>query len=266
MQIDSHRPNTQGGPPKKKGGKSKDKAYLEWNELTDAFLETNPSKDDKIKWTLSEKCGQNHQQHVKVESLQSFASDTWTCGECDCKGHVSEHSRLRLITVRLEKRGLCCYWVWALCDMHNVENIFKDLKGKYNYNMDKMNPKRAAWQKSVAMKGTLGQDVKEHLMKLEQEAVGGSPITVAPSPLTYAAAAATSASVNAVGPGVPPAVPVVASEDASKDFVAFALQLWNSQKTSDGSANAGAVSIAGPRPASSMSPGATSLEVDSLFQ
>ena len=98
-------------------------------------------------------------------------------------------------------------------------------------------------------------------MKLEQEAVGGSPIIVAPSPLTYAAAVATSASVNAAGPRVPPAVPVVASEDASKDFVAFALQLWNSQKTSDGSANAGAVSIAGPRPASSMSPG-----TDSLFQ
>ena len=150
--------------------------------------------------------------------------------------------------------------------MHSVENILKDLKGKYNYNMDKMNPKRGAWLRSAVMKGSLGQDVKEHLMKLDQETVGGSPITVAPAPLTYAAAAGASASVNAAGPGIPPAIPVVASEDASKDFVAFALQLWNSQKTSDGSANAGAVSIAGPRPASSMSPGATALEMDSLFQ
>jgi hypothetical protein len=145
--------------------------------------------------------------------------------------------------------------------MHNVENIFKDIKGKYNHNIDKMNPKRAAWQKSFVMKGSLGQDIKDHLVRLEQEAVGGSPMTMAPSPLTYAAAAATSASVNAAGPGVSPAVPVIASEDASKEFVEFALQLWNRQKTSDGSANAGAVSIAGPRPASSMSPGA-----DSLFQ
>ena len=104
-----------------------------------------------------------------------------------------------------------------------------------------------------------GQDVKEHLMKLDQETVGGNPITVAPAPLTYAAAAGASASVNAAGPALPPMVPVVASEDASKEFVAFALHLWNSQKTSDGSANAGAVSIAGPRPASSMSPGAGSL-------
>ena len=114
---------------------------------------------------------------------------------------------------------------------------------------------------SAVMKGSLGQDVKDHLMRLDQEAAGGSPMTSAPAPLTYAAAAGTSASVNAAGPGVPPAVPVVASEDASKDFVAFALQLWNSQKTSDGSANAGAVSIDGPRPASSMSPG-----MNSLFQ
>jgi hypothetical protein len=222
LQIDSHRPNTQGGPPKKKGGKSKDKAYLEWNELTDAFLATNPSKDDKIKWTLSEKCGQNHQQHVKVESLQSFASDTWTCGECNCKGHVSEHSRLRLITVRLEKRGLCCYWVWALCDMHNVENIFKDLKGKYNLHMDKMNPKRGAWQKAFVMKGSLGQDLKDHLGRLEQEAMGGRQMSMAPSPLTYAAAAATSVFGNAAGPGVTPPIPVVTSEEATKEYYDFA--------------------------------------------
>jgi hypothetical protein len=145
--------------------------------------------------------------------------------------------------------------------MHSVENILKDIIGKYNFNMDKMNPKRGAWLRSAVMKGSLGQDVKDHLMRLDQEAAGGSPMTSAPAPLTYAAAAGTSASVNAAGPGVPPAVPVVASEDASKDFVAFALQLWNSQKTSDGSANAGAVSIDGPRPASSMSPG-----MNSLFQ
>ena len=135
--------------------------------------------------------------------------------------------------------------------------------------MDKMNPKRGAWLRSAVMKGSLGQDAKDHLMRLDQEAAGGSPTTTAPAPLTYAAAAGASASVNAAGPGVPPAVPVVASDFDSKDFVAFALQLWNSQKTSDGSANAGAVSIDGPRPASSMSPGATSSlspEVDSLFQ
>jgi len=146
--------------------------------------------------------------------------------------------------------------------MHSVENLLKDLKGKYNYNMDKMNPKRGAWLRSAVMKGSLGQDVKGHLMQLDQ----GNPTTMTPAPLTYAAAAGASASVNAAGPALPPMVPVVASEDASKDFVAFALQLWNSQKTSDGSANAGAVSIAGPRPASSMSPGATAIEMDSLFQ
>jgi hypothetical protein len=157
--------------------------------------------------------------------------------------------------------------------MHIVENILKDIIGKYNFNMDKMNPKRGAWLRSAVMKGSLGQDAKDHLMRLDQEAAGGSPMTAAPAPLTYAAAAGTSASVNAAGPGVPPAVPVVTSEDASKDFVAFQqfqqFQQFQSQKTSDGSANAGAVSIAGPRPASSMSPGATSSlspEVDPLFQ
>jgi hypothetical protein len=261
LQVDSQRSATPGGPPKKKGARSTDKAHIHWNELTEAFLATNPSQEDKIKWTLSAKCGQNHQQHVTVESLQSFANDTWTCGEVNCKGHVSGNTRLRLANMRLNKHGLCCHWTWGLCDMHSVENILKDIIGKYNFNMDKMNPKRGAWLRSAVMKGSLGQDVKDHLMRLDQEAAGGSPMTTAPAPLTYAAAAGTSASVNAAGPGVPPAVPVVASEDASKDFVAFALQLWNSQKTSDGSANAGAVSIDGPRPASSMSPG-----MNSLFQ
>ena len=105
MKVDNHRPNTQGGPPRKKGDKLKEKAYLEWNERIDGFVSTDPSQDKKIKWVLSEKCGENHQQHIKVESLQSFASDTWTCGEISCKGHVSEHSRRRLVTMRLEKKN-----------------------------------------------------------------------------------------------------------------------------------------------------------------
>jgi hypothetical protein len=124
--------------------------------------------------------------------------------------------------------------------MHNVENIFKDIKGKYNQNMDKMNPKRAAWQKAFVMKGSLGQDLKDHLGRLEQEAMGGRQMAMAPSPLTYAAAAATSVFGNAAGPGVTPPIPVVTSEEASEECIDFALQLWNKRKTSDGSANAGA--------------------------
>ena len=41
--------------------------------------------------------------------------------------------------------------------------------------MDKMSIKRAAWQKTFVMKGSLGVDLKEHWMRLEQEAMGGSP-------------------------------------------------------------------------------------------
>ena len=95
-------------------------------------------------------------------------------------------------------------------------------------------------------------------MRLEQEAMGGSPTTVAPSPVTYAAAAAASVSGNAAGAGVPPPVPVVMSDEETKEFEDFTKwRRWNDmRKTSDGSINAGAVSIAGPRRASSMSPGA----------
>jgi hypothetical protein len=106
--------------------------------------------------------------------------------------------------------------------MHNVENIFKEIKGKYNLHMDKMNPKRGAWQKAFVRKGSLGQDLKEHSMRLEQEAMGGSPMTIAPSPVTYAAAAAASVSGSVVGPGVPPPIPVVTSEEATKEYYDFA--------------------------------------------
>ena len=107
-------------------------------------------------------------------------------------------------------------------------------------------------------------------MRLEQEAMGGSPTTVAPSPVTYAAAAAASVSGNAAVAGVPPPVPVVMSDEETKEFEDFTKwRRWNDmRKTSDGSINVGAViidgtqtevSIAGPRPASSMSPGARPL-------
>jgi hypothetical protein len=149
LKVDTRRPNTQGGSPRKRGDKSKEKAYLEWNARIEGFVSRNPSHDEKVQWVLSDKCGENHQQHIKIESLQPFASDTWICGEINCKGHVSEHSRRRLITMRLDKRGLCSYWVWGLCDMHNGENIFKEIKGKYSLDMDKMSPKRGSWQKTL---------------------------------------------------------------------------------------------------------------------
>jgi hypothetical protein len=77
--VGPRRLNTQGGPPKKRGD-GKDKDYAEWNGKIETFYATNPNHQEKVQWVLFDKCGENHQQHTKVESIQPFASDTWTCG------------------------------------------------------------------------------------------------------------------------------------------------------------------------------------------
>ena len=104
------------------------------------------------------------------------------------------------------------------------------------------------------MKGSLGVQPKEHLIRLEQEEMAGSSV-VGASPVTYAAAAAASVSGNAAGAGTPPATPVVISDEETKQHEDFAQwKRWDDmRKASDGSTNAGAVSIAGPRHVSSMS-------------
>jgi hypothetical protein len=122
--------------------------------------------------------------------------------------------------MRLDKRGFCSYWVWGLCDMHNVENIFKAIKGKLGLDMDKMNTKRAMWQKGFVMKGSLGVQPKEHLMRLEQEEMGGSSM-VGASPVTYAVSATTSISGNAAWTRTSRATTVITSDEETKRYEEF---------------------------------------------
>jgi hypothetical protein len=71
-------------------------------------MNSNPSKEDIIGWSLSDACSRN-ERHIVVNTHQPFDAQVWSCQEVNCKGQVSDQMRNRHLTIRVSPSGLTNY-------------------------------------------------------------------------------------------------------------------------------------------------------------
>ena len=88
-------------PCQGRGGRSYDSTPKdttgEVSQEIEAFMETKPSQEEIIKWSLSDQCTRKD-RHIVVNTNQPFDAAVWSYQAQNCKGQVSDQLRRRLIS------------------------------------------------------------------------------------------------------------------------------------------------------------------------